>query len=185
MTISPNKRPTVIKGHSQSSYLWQNPCLYLTQTKPKVIIICQFISVLWNIESVCMFMFTKYIIYIKDSVHALLLRSVWFFMTPWLQPTRLFCPLNFPGKNTGLGYQFLLQRIFLTQGSNPGLLHCGQILYHLWVNLGLNKSCLLVQDNSRNALLILLPHTTQNAFFHSLKADLQEIPIWIEVNVCW
>ena len=26
---------------------------------------------------------------------------------------------------------FLLQRIFLTQGSNPGLLHCRQILYHL------------------------------------------------------
>ena len=25
----------------------------------------------------------------------------------------------------------LLQRIFLTQGSNPGLLHCRQILYHL------------------------------------------------------
>ena len=26
---------------------------------------------------------------------------------------------------------FLLQRIFLTQGSNPGLLHCRQMLYHL------------------------------------------------------
>ena len=25
----------------------------------------------------------------------------------------------------------LLQRIFLTQGPNPGLLHCGQVLYHL------------------------------------------------------
>ena len=80
MTLSPNKRPTVIKRHSQSSYLRQNPCFYLTQTRPKLIIICQFISVLWNIEFVCMFMFTKYIIYIKDTVHASLLRSVWFFM---------------------------------------------------------------------------------------------------------
>ena len=32
---------------------------------------------------------------------------------------------------TGVGCHFLLQGIFLTQGSNPGLLHCGQILYHL------------------------------------------------------
>ena len=37
----------------------------------------------------------------------------------------------FPGKNTGVGCHFLLQGIFLTQGLNPGLLHCRQILYHL------------------------------------------------------
>ena len=30
---------------------------------------------------------------------------------------------NFPGKNTGVGCHFLLQRIFLTQVSNSGLLH--------------------------------------------------------------
>ena len=35
----------------------------------------------------------------------------------------LLCPLNFPGKNTGVGCHFLLQGIFLTQGSNPHLLH--------------------------------------------------------------
>ena len=35
-----------------------------------------------------------------------------------------------PGKNTGVGCHFLLQGIFPTQGSNPGLLHCRQILYH-------------------------------------------------------
>ena len=35
-----------------------------------------------------------------------------------LQPTRLLCPWNFPGKNTGVGCYFLLQGIFLTQGSN-------------------------------------------------------------------
>ena len=37
----------------------------------------------------------------------------------------------FPGKDTGVGCHFLLQGIFPTQGSNPGLLHCGQILYRL------------------------------------------------------
>ena len=35
------------------------------------------------------------------------------------------------GKNTGVGGHSLLQRICLTQGSNPGLLHCRQILYHM------------------------------------------------------
>ena len=36
-----------------------------------------------------------------------------------------------PGKNTGLDSCALLQEIFSTQGSNPGLLHCRQILYQL------------------------------------------------------
>ena len=47
-----------------------------------------------------------------------------------LQPARLLCPWDFPGKNTGGGC-FLLQRIFPTQGSNLGLLHCTQFLYQL------------------------------------------------------
>ena len=38
------------------------------------------------------------------------------------------CPWNFPGKNTGVGCHFLLQGIFLTQGLNPGLLHCRRSL---------------------------------------------------------
>ena len=33
-----------------------------------------------------------------------------------------------PGKNTGVGCHALSQGIFPTQGSNPGLLHCRQIL---------------------------------------------------------
>ena len=44
-----------------------------------------------------------------------------------LQPARLLCPWDFPGKNTRVGYRFLLQGIFLTQGLNPCLLcllHC-------------------------------------------------------------
>ena len=40
-------------------------------------------------------------------------------------------PWDSPGKNTGVGCHFLLQEIFLTQGSNPSVLHCRQILYHL------------------------------------------------------
>ena len=49
-----------------------------------------------------------------------------------LQPTRLFCPWDFPGKDIGVGCHFLLQGIFPTQGLNLGLLHVRQILY--WLN---------------------------------------------------
>ena len=47
------------------------------------------------------------------------------------QPTRLLCPWDSPGKNTGVGSHFPSPRIFLTQGLIPGLWHCRQILYRL------------------------------------------------------
>ena len=47
--------------------------------------------------------------------HSLQLHGLW--------PTRFLCPWDFPGKDTGLGCHFLLQRIFPTQGSNLRLLH--------------------------------------------------------------
>ena len=52
-------------------------------------------------------------------------------MSNSLQPHGLYCPWNSPGQNTGVGSLFLLQGIFPTQGSNPGLPHCRQILYQL------------------------------------------------------
>ena len=48
-----------------------------------------------------------------------------------LQPTRLLCPWDSPGKNARVCCHAFLQGIFPTQGSNPGLPHCRQILYHL------------------------------------------------------
>ena len=39
--------------------------------------------------------------------------------------------MDSPGKNTGVGCRSLLQEIFTTQGSNPGLPHCRRILYRL------------------------------------------------------
>ena len=48
-----------------------------------------------------------------------------------LQPARLLCPWDSPGKNTGVGCHALLQGIFPTQRSNPGLPHCGRIFYQL------------------------------------------------------
>ena len=45
-----------------------------------------------------------------------------------VQPARLLCPWNSPGQNTGVGSRSLLQGVFPTQGSNPGLPHCRWIL---------------------------------------------------------
>ena len=50
-----------------------------------------------------------------------------------LQPTRLLCPWDSAGKNTGVDFRSLLQGIFPTQGLNPHLLwllHYRWILYH-------------------------------------------------------
>ena len=46
-------------------------------------------------------------------------------------PPRLLGPWDFPGMSTGVGCHFLLQGIFPNQGSNTGLPHCRQMLYHL------------------------------------------------------
>ena len=43
----------------------------------------------------------------------------------------LLCRWDLPGKNSAVGNHSHLQGVFLTQGSNPGLLHCRHILYHL------------------------------------------------------
>ena len=65
----------------------------------------------------------------KDSVldqacmHAKLLHSSDSVQRYELKPARLFCPWDSVGKDTGVGCHALLQGIFLTQGSNPCLLH--------------------------------------------------------------
>ena len=46
-----------------------------------------------------------------------------------LRSRGLYSPWNFPGQNTGVSSRFILQGMFPTQGLNPGVLHCRQILY--------------------------------------------------------
>ena len=48
-----------------------------------------------------------------------------------LQPHGLYSPWESPGQNTGVGSLSLLQGIFPTQRSSPGLPHCRQIVYQL------------------------------------------------------
>ena len=59
----------------------------------------------------------------ESESHSVMSDSLW--------PHELYSPWNSPGQNTGMGNLSLLQGIFPTQGSNPGLLHCRQILYQL------------------------------------------------------
>ena len=64
------------------------------------------------------------------------LSHVQLFGTPWTvarqaQSPELLCSWDFPGKNTGVGCHFLLQEIFPTQGSDSGIPHSRQTLYHL------------------------------------------------------
>ena len=58
-----------------------------------------------------------------------------------LQPGRLLCPWDSPGKNTGVGCHALLQGIFLTQGLNQSFLHCRGILYQLSYQGSLHRHC--------------------------------------------
>ena len=52
-------------------------------------------------------------------------------MSDSLRPHGLYSLWNSPGQNTEMGSLFLLQGIFSTQGSNPGLPYCRRILCQL------------------------------------------------------
>ena len=76
-------------------------------------------------------------------------------MSDSLWPHRIYSPWNSPGQNTGMGSLSLLQRIFPIQGSNPGLLHFGQIFTswaireaqeHWVVSLSLLQEIFLTQE---------------------------------------
>ena len=59
------------------------------------------------------------------------LSRVRLFATPWTVTYQAPLSMDFPGNSTGMDCHFLLQRIFPTQGSNPGLPHCRRPLYSL------------------------------------------------------
>ena len=80
-----------------------------------------------------------------------------------LQATRFLCPWDFPGKSTGLGCHFLLQRIFLNQGSNPGLLHCRQTLNRTtnFKETSLSSS----HFNTVQNIICVIMHIDESVFF--------------------
>ena len=67
----------------------------------------------------------------KSAVLCLDALCVQLSVTLWTIARQLLCPWDSPGKSTRVGCHPLLQRILPTQESNPGLLHCKQILNQL------------------------------------------------------
>ena len=72
-----------------------------------------------------------------------------------------------PGKNTGVGCHALLQGIFPTQGSNPGRLHCRQILYHLSYQGGTREALVRVSGAVQiKQKQIISGSTALECYFH-------------------
>ena len=88
-------------------------------------------------EIICIFLGIHYIIFLHTHTYILSWKSEsesCSVVSDSLWPHGLYCPWNYPGQNTGVGIRCLLQRIFLTQGLDPGfpgLPHCMQIPYQL------------------------------------------------------
>ena len=77
---------------------------------------CKLVQLLWKTVCVCVCV---------SRCHVQL------FVIAWTVAHQTPLSMGFPDKITGVGCYSLLQGVFLTQGSNLGLLHCRQILYHL------------------------------------------------------
>ena len=69
--------------------------------------------------------------FLMVKVKVKLLSLVRFFETPWAVTYQAPLSMGFSGNSPGVDCHFLLQGIFPTQGSNPGLPHCRQTLYRL------------------------------------------------------
>ena len=104
-----------------------------------------------------------------------MLSRVWLFCNPVdCSPSRLLCPWNSPGKNTGVGCHALLQGIFPTRGTNLGLLHCRQILYHL-SHLGNPKeTSTSIQWNTSEATEISYWNMQQHGWISNAWWNLEE-----------
>ena len=92
-------------------------------------------------------------------------------MSDSLRPQGLYSPWNSPGQNTGMGSLSLLQGIFPTQGSNPGLLHCRRILYHLNHKVSLLGLGSLYREFFKimNLILLFEFERVQECFFSGVK----------------
>ena len=84
----------------------------------------------------CVFIYIHICIYIHIHIYVIIVQSlshIQLFMTPWTIAHHAPLPMELSRQVYWNGSRSLLQGIFLTQGSNTTLLHCGQILYHLTI----------------------------------------------------
>ena len=93
-------------------------------------------------------------------------------------------PGDSPGKNIGLGCHALLQGIFPTQGSNPGLPHCRQILYSLGHQGSPRKDLLssCVSGDLNYLVELLFPSNLKHSYFIPFSFLLSPLP-WHPVSL--
>ena len=91
-----------------------------------------------------------------------------------LQPTRVLCPWDSPGKNTGVTCHFLLQEIFPIHRSNPSLPHCRQNLYHLCHQSPTSEGIYFARQY-QNLPLLLLPWNVRSMNQGKLEVVIQDI----------
>ena len=126
--------------------------------------------------------------------HLVVSDSLW---SSGLWPTRLLYPWNSLAKNTGVGFHFFLQGIFLTQWLNLDFLHCRQILYHLShqgkPNRVSNKSLLLESDRPRGIvtshftlfLALELPRSDSSSVEWEYITDVLDRFVFPTKFICW
>ena len=81
-----------------------------------------------------------------------------------------------------MGFPALLQRIFLTQGPNPGLLHCRQILYHLSHegSLGVPRAAFTLEVSFKGD-----PHATHTSGWLHNEVSITTLNFIILQNLSW
>ena len=96
-------------------------------------------------------------------------------MSDCLQPYGLYSPWNSPGQDTVVGSLSLLQGIFPTQGSNPGLPHCRWILYRL-SHQGSPGVCVILQ--------ISYPSKDSASLSHASNKNSRLVSHWENWGTC-
>ena len=94
-----------------------------------------------------------------------------------LQPARLLCPWNFSGKKTGMGYHFLCQGIFPTQGLNLHLLHCRHLPLSHWEALS-QLYLALIEGKENDTVIVLI-----SLFINSIQKKNQELQKQVKCNM--
>ena len=89
--------------------------LYIYTDQENVLYVCIYMYIYTHIHTVHFL----YLLITDSDGRSCVSDSLWCY---GLQPARLLCQWDFPGKNTGVGCHFILQGVFPTQGSNPHLL---------------------------------------------------------------
>ena len=111
-----NSGTTLFNQFYIAGYIWRN--MYLSAPKSQIHIKLSLFTLLGALSETK----REHILTLEGSESRSVVSSS---VTPWN------CPWNSPGQNIGVGSLSLLQWIFPTQGLNPGLPHCRQILYQL------------------------------------------------------